>query len=164
MIRALLAAALLAFLSACAPESGAMTAGPGHPVTGSPLANAVRVGAVSGGTSTNSFAYADVSDVDLQDALQQSLAGSGLYTRGDARYALSLAFASERSVEGTTARVHVQIQYTLVEFATNRTLLNETIDTRSNDADAGLSYKAAQEQAIKRNIAQMMAKLDAWGG
>ncbi|MGH6872579.1 MAG: LPS assembly lipoprotein LptE [Rhizomicrobium sp.] len=167
MFRIIFAAAFLVLLSSCAPESGAMTAGPGQPAAGSPLANAIAVGAVVGGASNNSFVYADVSNEDLRAALQQSLEGRGLFTPADARYALSLTLAMERETTGTNSTVHVRIRYTLVEYKSGRTLVDETLDTTSDvalSASAGLPYKSAQEDAIKRNITQMMDKLDRWGG
>lgn len=172
--RLLAAASLLAAfstLSGCAAGASAagMTVTPAELVqpTNPAMKGAVGVGAVGGGEETNPAWTSQVSNAEFQAALTASLKAAGLLAAGPARYSLKAALVKlDQPFVGLDMTVTATVQYAVTDTTTGKVVWSESVVTphtaTMGDAFVGATrLKLANEGAVRKNIAQLVAKLGA---
>lgn len=173
-LRSAFAALALVALAACAQparqaEMTALPAAGEAPLaTRAPgLANAIVLGAVTGGRETDPKGISLIDNRSFKGALEASLAGHGLTapTPAAARYQLSSGLMSlavrHRSYNVTAT---VRIAWRLVQIGSGRTMWEETLAVPV-DGDLSTAVIGADRQRItvegagRANIAAMLARL-----
>lgn len=164
----MLALALLPVLAGCAQPSDpvAMTVRPlaGHAPPPA-LRDAIGVGAVTGGQTTNPLWTSQVSSADFAEALRQSLAAHAMLDLQGRRMRLDATMLSlNQPMVGLDMEVSAAIHYRVVDVATGRTVFERPIAASFTAAFTSHLYaverlRLANEGAIRANIAAFIAAL-----
>jgi len=164
-----------AALSACVSgvrssgaRAGAMTPAlsPGAVITEtSPLHDAVQIGRVTGGSTTNAMGKSQVSNETFRTALEQALVLHTMAADDRPRFILSAELISlaQPSV-GVNATVTASVHYRLQAVGSERVVMDDVIATpytaTIGDAIIGVErLRLANEGAMRENISTVMQKL-----
>lgn len=170
--RALLAASLLALLSACAQGATAkgmiVTPADLRSAPNPALAGAVSVAEVGGGRETNPMWTSQIDAASFREALVESLRGAGLLAEKDgAPLALQVRIvALDQPLVGFDMTVTSVVRYTVREVRTGAVLLDEDVTAahRATVGDAFVGSKRlrlANEGSARKNIAALLERLNA---
>jgi hypothetical protein len=131
------------------------------------LQSNVQVSEVAGGQKTNPLWTSEVDGPDFRAALQQSLKHADLLGGDSATYALRADLQSlDQPLFGLDFEVTSQVEYTLVEVATNKVILREVVrapfTAGVGDAFAGVKrLRLANEGSARANIEAFLKRLSA---
>lgn len=169
-LRLLLASALIALCTGCATSaqiSGMTVAADQDKAStyDAQLKNNVRVSEVNGGDKTNPLWTSEIDSPDFGAALKQSLANADLLGSESASYALRANLLRvDQPLFGLNFEVTSEVEYTLVEAATNQVVLREVIRTpfTAGFGDSVIGVKRlrlANEGSARVNIIAMLKRL-----
>jgi opacity protein-like surface antigen len=131
------------------------------------LQSNVQLSEVAGGQKTNPLWTSEVDGPDFRAALQQSLKHADLLGGDSATYALRADLQSlDQPLFGLDFEVTSQVEYTLVEVATNKVILREVIrapfTAGVGDAFYGVKrLRLANEGSARANIEAFLKRLSA---
>lgn len=131
------------------------------------LQSNVQLSEVAGGQKTNPLWTSEVDGPDFRAALQQSLKNADLLGGDSAAYALRADLLSlDQPLFGLDFEVTSQVEYTLVEVATNKVILREVVrapfTAGVGDAFAGVKrLRLANEGSARANIESFLKRLSA---
>lgn len=169
-LRLLLASALIALCTGCATSaqiSGMTVAADQDKAStyDAQLKNNVRVSEVNGGDKTNPLWTSEIDSPDFGAALKQSLANADLLGSESAAYALRANLLRvDQPLFGLNFEVTSEVEYTLVEAATNKVVLHEIIRTpfTAGFGDSVIGVKRlrlANEGSARVNIIAVLKRL-----
>jgi hypothetical protein len=169
-LRLLFAAALIALCTGCATSaqvSGMTVAADQDKAStyDAQLKNNVRVSEVNGGDKTNPLWTSEIDSPDFGAALKQSLANADLLGGESAPYALRANLLRvDQPLFGLNFEVTSEVEYTLVEAATNKVVLREVIRTpfTAGFGDSVIGVKRlrlANEGSARVNIVALLKRL-----
>jgi len=165
---ALVALTLPALAVACASPAqvGKMTTDNSRAIEASKTRWAKSLGEpkVTGGEETSPLWVSKVSDNDFKQALTQSLRSNGLLADnpGAAKYRLDVNLLTlSQPLAGIDMTVKAAVQYTLIDAASGRRVLRETISSsytaKFGDALVAVErLRLANEGAIRKNISDFI--------
>lgn len=131
------------------------------------LQSNVQLSEVAGGQKTNPLWTSEVDGPDFRAALQQSLKNADLLGGDSAAYALRADLQSlDQPLFGLDFEVTSQVEYTLVEVATNKVILREVVrapfTAGVGDAFYGVKrLRLANEGSARANIEAFLKRLSA---
>lgn len=157
-------------LAGCATPArvGQMTVdvSPQYRTQPTPLRNNLAIKEVTGGGETNPLWASKVSSSAFEDALEESLKGAGLLAdRQTGDFVLTADLAKlDQPIIGIAMTVTSSVRYLVVERASGRTVLDETLTTpyTAKFTDSLLAterLKLANEGSIRANISELLSKL-----
>ncbi|MCK1791756.1 hypothetical protein [Pseudomonas violetae] len=169
-LRLLLASALIALCAGCASPAqiSGMSVSVEQAKTStydSQLRNNIRLSEVNGGDKTNPLWTSEIDSPDFGAALKQSLANANLLGDESATYALSANLLRvDQPIFGLDFEVTSEVEYTLIETATNKVVLREMIRTPFTaglgDSVIGIKrLRLANEGSARVNIISMLKRL-----
>lgn len=169
-LRLLLASALIALCAGCASPAqiSGMSVSVEQAKTStydSQLRNNIRLSEVNGGDKTNPLWTSEIDSPDFGAALKQSLANANLLGDESATYALRANLLRvEQPIFGLDFEVTSEVEYTLIETATNKVVLREMIRTPFTaglgDSVIGIKrLRLANEGSARVNIIAMLKRL-----
>ncbi|MCM2334038.1 MAG: hypothetical protein NDI82_08820 [Anaeromyxobacteraceae bacterium] len=135
--------------------------------TSKAMERSVEVGAVGGGRETNPAWTSQVGNKEFGEALAASLKLAGLLAEGQGRYVLTTVLVKlEQPFIGLDMTVTATVQYTVTDRRSGAVVWTEQVVTpftaTMGDAFVGSTrLKLANEGAVRKNIAQLVAKLGA---
>lgn len=132
-----------------------------------PFKTHIAVGDVTGGQETNPMWMSSVSSSDFERALEDSLRAVGLLAvnRQAGRFRLHAHLGKfDQPFVGLDMTVTATVTYTLVEWATGRTVFEKAITTpytaKAGDAFLGVErLRLANEGAVRQNITGLIDEL-----
>lgn len=160
-----------ALLSGCAApariDQMSVMATPEQRVAKTPMRNNVAVHDVTGGQETNPMWKSNVGNSEFEQALEGSLRDAGLLSAGKqaGKYMLTAHMVKvDQPMFGASMTVSVSVNYSLVERATGKEVLNRTVDlpytAAWNSSFVGTErLRLANEGAIKVNIGKIIEEL-----
>jgi len=168
--RLLLASALIALCAGCASPAqiSGMSVSAEQAKTSSfdsQLKNNIRLSEVNGGDKTNPLWTSEIDSPDFGAALKQSLANANLLGDESATYALRANLLRvDQPIFGLDFEVTSEVEYTLIESATNKVVLREMIRTPFTagfgDSVIGIKrLRLANEGSARVNIIAMLKRL-----
>lgn len=131
------------------------------------LHNSVQLGEVNGGEKTNPLWTSEIDGPDFHSALQQSLKNAELLGDADAPYALRANLLRvDQPLFGLDFEVTSEVEYTLIEVASNKVVLREVVRTpfTAGVGDAFIAIKRlrlANEGSARTNIDAFLKRLSA---
>ena len=131
------------------------------------LQNNVQLSEVNGGEKTNPLWTSEIDGPDFRAALQQSLANADLLGDASAPYALRANLLRvDQPLFGLDFEVTSEVEYTLVDVASNQVVVREVIRTpfTAGVGDAFIAIKRlrlANEGAARVNIESFLKRLSA---
>lgn len=169
-LRLLLASALIALCAGCASPAqiSGMSVSVEQAKTStydSQLRNNIRLSEVNGGDKTNPLWTSEIDSPDFGAALKQSLANANLLGDESATYALRANLLRvDQPIFGLDFEVTSEVEYTLIETATNKVVLREMIRTPFTagfgDSVIGIKrLRLANEGSARVNIIAMLKRL-----
>lgn len=130
------------------------------------LQDNLQLSEVKGGQETNPMWTSEIGGPEFQAALQQSLDNAGLLSAGDkAPYSLRANLVRvDQPMFGLDFEVTSEVEYTLVDNATGKELLRETLRTPFTagvgDAFAAVKrLRLANEGSARENISALLKRL-----
>ena len=130
------------------------------------LQDNLQLSEVKGGQATNPMWTSEIGGTEFQAALQQSLGNAGLLSAGDkAPYSLRANLVRvDQPMFGLDFEVTSEVEYTLVDNATGKELLRETLRTpfTAGVGDAFVAVKRlrlANEGSARENISALLKRL-----
>lgn len=127
----------------------------------------VQVQEVNGGEKTNPLWTSEIDGPDFRAALQQSLGNAGLLGTDSAPYALRANLLRvDQPLFGLDFEVTSEVEYTLVEVASNKVVMREVVRTpfTAGVGDAFIAIKRlrlANEGSARSNIDAFLKRLGA---
>ena len=168
--RVTLCVAVLAVVAACAsparmnamiPERSADTLISEN----SPLAEAITIAKVDGGSETNPLWMSEVGNPEFRAALESSLANHAMLAKGPGKYRLDVTLSKlDQPFSGIDMTVTASVRYRLLDQTTNAPVYEELI-TQPYTASFGDAFlgverlRLANEGAIRVNIATFLKEL-----
>jgi hypothetical protein len=171
LLRAVLAAAVLFALAACArppmyearvPDLAGIDLARGPAPA---YRNAITVGSVSVGLDTATPWRSNVSPAEIQETLVRTLALAALGAPQGGRYRLDVTLLTlDRPYAGFAMTVSAQIAYRLTEVATGNVVYNSVLTTLGtatlDDAITNeLRLRIADERAVRANLRALVGEL-----
>jgi hypothetical protein len=130
------------------------------------LQDNLQLSEVKGGQETNPMWTSEIGGPEFQAALQQSLGNAGLLSTGDkAPYSLRANLVRvDQPMFGLDFEVTSEVEYTLVDNATGKELLRETLRTpfTAGVGDAFVAVtrlRLANEGSARENISALLKRL-----
>ncbi|VEF11184.1 Uncharacterised protein [Pseudomonas fluorescens] len=169
-LRLFLASALIALCTGCASPaqiSGMSVSADQATVSpyDSQLKKNVQLSEVNGGDKTNPLWTSEIEGADFGAALKQSLANADLLGNDSATYALRANLLRvDQPIFGLDFEVTSEVEYTLIEAATQKVVLREVIRTPFTagfgDSVIGIKrLRLANEGSARVNIIAMLKRL-----
>jgi len=169
-IQAALSAAILMSVAACASPARMNAMIPDRTAEtliteSSPLAKAISVGTVDGGTETNPMWMSEVGNPEFKQALENSLANHAMLADGAGRYRFEVTLSKlDQPIFGASFTVTASVRYRLIDLKTDAPVYEDLISLpyTANFSDAFLGVerlRLANEGAMRVNIAAFLKEI-----